>query len=269
MKMDKIYNTYDKEPLERIVSDGGFCAIFKTIGCIGDSLSSGELEYTDENGNKRYHDFYEFSWGQYMARTMGNTVYNFSKGGMSAKNFIQGFADGMRCFTPEMACQAYIIALGVNDLNHIEDIYGDCGFGEMSDINLENFLENKLSFIGCYAQIIQRIKDLQPKAKIFLMTMPRQHADDDKKTAIRDKHAETLYKMAELFDYTYVIDFRKYAPLYDEEFDKKFRLGGHLNIMGYMLTAKMTMSYIDFIVRHNMEEFVQTGFIGTPYTNKC
>ncbi|MBE6793009.1 MAG: SGNH/GDSL hydrolase family protein, partial [Ruminococcaceae bacterium] len=34
----------EKNPLDTLVSDGGFCGIFRTIGCIGDSLSSGELE---------------------------------------------------------------------------------------------------------------------------------------------------------------------------------------------------------------------------------
>ena len=39
-----------EQPLDRLPSDGGFCGIFRTIGCIGDSLSSGEFESTDENG---------------------------------------------------------------------------------------------------------------------------------------------------------------------------------------------------------------------------
>lgn len=38
---------------------------------------------------------------------------------------------------------------------------------------------------------------------------------------------------------------------------------GHLNPMGYALTAKMTASYIDYIIRHNTEDFKEVGFIGT------
>ena len=40
----------DEKPLDRIVTDGGFCSIFRTIACIGDSLSSGEMESTREDG---------------------------------------------------------------------------------------------------------------------------------------------------------------------------------------------------------------------------
>ena len=65
----------------------------------------------------------------------------------------------------------------------------------------------------------------------------------------------------------YVLDFRRYAPEYDEEFKRRFYLGGHMNPAGYLLTAKMVASYIDYIIRRNPEDFSQTGFIGTPFHN--
>ena len=36
---------------------------------------------------------------------------------------------------------------------------------------------------------------------------------------------------------------------------------------GYILTAKMLMSYMDFIIRHNMDDFREAGLIGTPFKN--
>ena len=50
----------NEKPLDRIVTDGGFCGIFRKIACIGDSLSSGEFESVGPDGTKRYHDFYEY-----------------------------------------------------------------------------------------------------------------------------------------------------------------------------------------------------------------
>ena len=41
-----------ERPLERLAPDGGYCGILRTIGCIGDSLSSGEFESMDEAGNR-------------------------------------------------------------------------------------------------------------------------------------------------------------------------------------------------------------------------
>ena len=72
MDITKYYGNPDEKPLDIIKPDGGFFGIFRTVGCIGDSLSSGEMESLDENGNRGYHDYFEYSWGQYMARAAGN-----------------------------------------------------------------------------------------------------------------------------------------------------------------------------------------------------
>ena len=53
--MDLSYFFNEKEkPLDTLLHDGGFCGIFRSIVCIGDSLSSGEFEYVKEDGSKVY-----------------------------------------------------------------------------------------------------------------------------------------------------------------------------------------------------------------------
>jgi len=37
-----------------------------------------------------------------------------------------------------------------------------------------------------------------------------------------------------------------------------------MNPMGYIFTAKVIASYMDYIIRHNMPAFRQAAFIGTP-----
>ena len=58
MDIEKIYRFNDENeiPLEELVEDGGFSAIFRKIGCVGDSLSSGGHESLNEDGVKGYHD---------------------------------------------------------------------------------------------------------------------------------------------------------------------------------------------------------------------
>ncbi len=256
MNWKEIIGNENEKPLDILKPDGGFCGIFRTIGCIGDSLSSGEFESQNEKGEKGYHDYYEYSWGQYMARRIGSKVYNFSRGGMSAKWYCETYADENGFWDKEKACQAYILALGVNDVNSKIEI------GTAADVDPDDYRKNKENFAGYYAQIITRYKEIQPKAKFFLMTMPR-----NEHGSVSAEHTRLLYELAELFDYTYVLDFDKYAPVYDCEFKSRFYLGGHLNAAGYMLTAEMVMSYIDYIIRHNMEDFSQAGFIGTEFHN--
>ena len=105
----------NEKPLETLLPDGGFCGIFRTIGCIGDSLSSGAFETLSEDNVPGGLDMYEYSWGQFMARIVGNTVYNFSRGGMTAKEYCESFADQNGFWPDKTFCQGYVIALGVND----------------------------------------------------------------------------------------------------------------------------------------------------------
>ncbi len=252
----------NEKPLDNLVSDGGFCKIFRTVGCVGDSLASGEMESQDEVGNIGYHDYYEYSWGQFMARDCGFTALNFSRGGMTAKEYCETFATQLDYWNPEKRCQAYIIALGANDVR-----IDGTDLGNISDIDKADWRNNKKTFVGYYAQIIQRLKENQPKARFFLVTLPNcTHHDADRNKAA-DLHQKLLHEIADTFDYTYVIDLRQYAPTYDETFRKNFFLGGHLNAAGYALTAKMFESYIDYIIRHNMEDFSQVAFIGKPVHN--
>ena len=87
----------------------------------------------------------------------------------------------------------------------------------------------------------------------------------------RNEQAKTYRDMLQslvlVFSNSYLIDLYEYAPAYDEEYSGFFRLGGHLNPMGYSLTGKMISSYIDWIIRSNPKDFKQIGFIGTPYKN--
>lgn len=246
-------------PLDHLLSDGGFCGIFRSIGCIGDSLASGELE-SQMNGVIRYHDYYEYSWGQYIARACGCTVIHFSRGGLSAKEFVEKMDqdDLLNLADPKRRCQAYIVALGYNDISAIAR--GEQTFGSMADIHFEAPTANADSFAGNYGRLLSAIKRVEPKARVFLVTMPV--STNDVREPLRDKHAELSNQIADILPFTYVIDLRKHAPVYDDAFKKKYYIGNHMNAMGYLLTAKMIMTYIDAIVQSKPEEFAQIGFVG-------
>lgn len=250
----------NEKPLDRIVTDGGFCAIFRTIACIGDSLSSGEFESVKEDGTKRYHDFFEYSWGQFIGRSCGSKVYNFSQGGMTAKTYMESFADAKGFWDRNKLAQAYIIALGVNDVS--AHLRGEMELGSIADIDKADYHGNAKTFIGYYAQIIQRIKELQPRAKIFLVS-PLQNGDEkDERNQAYKKVRDLLKELTAVFNRTYLLDMYEYAPVQNNEYADKFRLG-HLTPTGYVLTARMIESYIDYIIRKNPEDFKQVGFIGT------
>ena len=259
----------NEKPLDRLDPTGGFTAIFRTIGCIGDSLSSGEFEATDpETGNKTYHDTFEYSWGQFLARMTGSKVWNFSRGGMTAQEYWNGFAESKGFWGKDKLCDAYIIALGVNDIS--KALGSGIGIGSGNDIDPENGVSNPATALGYYGRIITRLRQNRPDAFFFPVTVPRDHRGSGKpeRQALEDRLNEGIRRLPDLFPRTYVLDIARYAPPFDDEaFVGSYRLGGHLNPMGYLLFARMIGSYIDYIVRHNAADFKQVGFIGTPWKN--
>ncbi len=256
MDLSRIFDIENEKPLDTLLEDGGYAAIFRTVACVGDSLSSGEFESANPDGTSGYHDMFRYSWGQFMARMCSSTVYNFSRGGMTAMEYCESFARDFGFWNAEYAADCYIIALGVNDiLNKGEDP------GAMTDVNVAHPEKNTRNFAGYYGELISRLKAIQPRAKFFLLSIPKSgdEATDEKARA----HRDLLQEMTTAFDNTYLIDLYEYAPVYDAAFKEKFFLRGHMNPMGYLLTAKMVASYIDYIIRHHMEDFKEVGFIGT------
>jgi len=258
MDIRTYYAQDGEKPLDRICDDGGFAAIFRTVACVGDSLSSGEFETVQKDGHTDYPDYYEYSWGQFMARMTGAKVYNFSRGGMSAQWYCETFADERGCWDTDKAAQCYIVALGANDVSAV--MSEKIEFGSTDDI-APDWHDNKHTVIGFYGQILARYREISPYAKFFLVTPPVADFETDERRVLYDKLRDTIEELSERYDRTYLIDLRRYAPQIDAEYRKNFFLHGHMNPQGYLLAAKMTASYIDFIVRHHPRDFATAGLI--------
>ena len=263
MKMESFIGREDELPLDSCPHSGGFTSIFRTVAAIGDSLSSGEfMTVSAINGKSMGVDTYDYSWGQFMARIAGITVYNFSKGGMTAEMYCQKFANERGFFRPELAANAYIIALGVNDiLNQNNEI------GSIDGVHPEDYKKNTRDFAGYMGEIISKYKEISPEAKFFLVTIPDAPRNDYQRAQVAS-HRELMYALAEKFEGVYVIDLNKYGPCYGKEFRQKYFLRGHMSPTGYYLTAQMMCSYIDYIVRKNPDDFRYVGLMGYEYI-KC
>ena len=252
-------NIYDiipdpaEKPLDRLVEGYSFTSIFRKIAFVGDSLSSGEFESHAEGRDIHFYDMYDYSWGQHIARKNGLTAYNFSCGGMTAKEYLDSFAENNGFWDKEKACQAYVIALGVNDIYN----GGKKEIGSVDDVKSRN----TTTFIGAYGEIIRRYKEISPDAKFFFVTFPDE--DDEAKKEQCEAVIKELYNLADYYSNSYVIDLYKYGPVYNKSFKDKFYLYGHMNPMGYILTAQLIDSYIDYIVRHHYNDFKNIAFVNS------
>ncbi len=251
MNWDTFLYPADEQPLDRLVNSYSHTAVFRTMAFIGDSLSSGEFETRDSDGTPAYHDLYDYSWGQYIARKNGLKAYNFSRGGMTAKEYMESFAKEQGFWDDNKACQAYVLALGVNDL-----LNRGMEVGCVEDIDTD-----RDTFARWYAQIIQRYQAMCPDAVFFLVTIPK--SDDP---LVEEKSApmrKLLYDLQARFDRCYILDLYQYGPVYDARFREAYYLHGHMNPAGYLLTARLIDSYIDYIVRHNPDVFRTIGLVGS------
>ena len=260
MDCNALFNK-DEKPLDKLVEGYSNTSIFRTIAFIGDSLSSGEFETVDPDGNRGYHDLFEYSWGQYIARKNGLKAYNFSKGGMTAHRYFDSFAEEKGFWNKEKACQAYVIAMGINDLyNEKQEI------GTVSDIDPKDYRNNKDTFIGHYGKIIARYKEISPDAKFFFVSFPKFIGEEKQK--IGKEMLKQLELLTGVFDNSYVINLFDYCAVCDDAFKKQYYLNNHMSPQGYIFAAKVIDSYIDYIIRHNPEEFKNVGFIGTDIKYK-
>ena len=243
-------------PLAVIEKYPSFISCFMNVGCIGDSLASGVAVSKNAAGEIKVdsENRYQYSWGQYLARMTGNQYYNWSKGGLRTDTWLTSdYAEA--CYDGEHLCQAYIIGLGQNDNNHSKG----ADLGTASDIDIADYHNNNNTFYGRYAKIIQKIQEITPKAKIFVITDPNDSVNaNGYNTAIRD--------IAEMFNNVYLIDMRRYmntAPC-AALLQSQMRYG-HFNAVGYFLIAKMMMTYIDYIIEHNSDDFREIENIGTDF----
>lgn len=239
-------------PLETIDDTTGMLDLFLHVGCIGDSLASGE-SYWNDGGTVQGADFYQYSWGQFLARKTGNTYYNWSKGGLTTKTWLQS-TYATECFDGNHKCEAYIIGLGQNDKNVSMTI------GTSADINLSDYTQNADTFYGNYGKIIQKIQEIQPQAKIFVLTDMNPYVN-------RDGYNTAISAMPTIFDNVYLLDLYTYgSKYYNNSIVSAQMRGSHYNAYGYKLFAMMIANYINWYVTTNYSEFEQVELIGTGHS---
>lgn len=247
----------NEKPLDNLKETCGFAGVFKQVGVIGDSLSSGEFESHDEQGNIMYTDMYDYSWPAVLERITGTKYNNYSRGGMTAREYMQSWADANGFWQRN---QAYIIALGNND----SFVFGH-PLGSVKDVCPASPQNNADTFFGNMGKIISKLKTIEPNARIFVVTPQlRGEACDNDIRYI----ASELNKLCAKFDFTYLLDMTSYAPAYDAEMRKSFGLGFHPNPMGYYAYALMVGNYIDYVIRSNPKDFATIPFLGTSLKNK-
>ena len=251
---DKIENVADEKDE---IANTLFTA-FNKFGAIGDSLASGEAVAV-VNGQARYVDNYNYSWGQYIARKYGMECINFSSGGLTTRSWLTSPSGLSKMLNSANKCKSYIIGLGVNDKN----VLGDGYIGTIDDIK-DDFMDNEDTFYGNYGKIIGYIKQTQPKAKIFVLTMP----DQTSPASVDYSNFNTAIRaIAGYFENVYLIDLAAdHNDVFNSGFVRANLRGGHYNALGYDYIGDYLYKWLCDFMMTNQSEFRQIEFIGTDYS---
>lgn len=195
------------------VSDYADLTMCQRIGVIGDSFASGVIYPSDYvSGSEANYTHYEQSWGQCLARLCGNTVVNYSAGGMTTRSWLTNQTYGKGKFDSDEACDLYILCLGINDSNTSMGDY----LGTVSDIE-----SGADTFYGNYGKIVKAIKAKSATARIVMSTYCRIPTSGT--SANYNAFNEAIQNIAEAFNIPCIV-------LTDDDFfNSKFYLNGMQN----------------------------------------
>lgn len=228
---------YDELKNQRLC-DYSSMAMFETIGIVGDSWASGSIH----TPNGFVDTVYAMSWGQILARKMGITVTNYSKGGLTTGAWLTNTENGLSVLLADTAKNAYLLNLGINDATAIRQ--GTETLGTIADVNISDFTQNPDTFYGNYGRIIGNIKAHAPKAVIIMLSVarPGERNMDEHIKAIAEKY-EIPY--IDLEDDPYFVSGYFFGSIYD----------GHMSAYGYSGMANAIERLIQKYIIENRSRF--------------
>ena len=208
--------------------------MFRNIGIVGDSLSSGEIAYSDESGN-HYVDRFDSSWLSIIGRNNGVNVSHYSQGGMTTKAWLENAGNKKTSLLADDSKNAYFVALGTND------IYESYPLGNVSDTSSTD------SFVGYLKNIIDVVHTKSPNAVVFLVS-----TYNNSDNGIR--YSNMISEIADLYEYCFFVDFVNHTDIYTSTGGVWSNLG-HFTSLGYVKVAKIIEKLLNKIVDVNKNYF--------------
>ena len=236
-------------PIARPRFDGGYSNIMRKVGIIGDSISCGAL---DTNGGLAAVDNWDaYAWASFIKRKTGWDLVKLAQGGLQINNWLDTAYPGIAS-NPENKADSYIFMIGHNDQSVTPK-------GDIDDVDAEDLSQsNPDTLYGKFGLILNVIKEASPKSKWFFVTYPVIMSGtglDTINTMIREVCAKVG---------GYLIDLATY-DLYVKRF-KPDKNSAHYTPFGYYYLSVEIMTYIDYIISHDLEDFADIGYVTKDYS---
>lgn len=207
-------------------------AVFNNILCIGDSLTAGVFDYSENGGGFGIRS--QYSYPTQLAKLTGCNVTNWGISGATTQSWYENKVSISKWQHYDCA----IINLGANDIEK----------NGVTASSSKQYLQ----------KIIDKLKEDNSNIKIFLMTVVPAYYNKDKKWYSTIN--QTRYELSKANENCYFVDLSKYSETGDEVYHY-----GHLTAIGYRKEAEEIVAYISKIIAENMKEFKWAQHIGTSH----
>ena len=204
---------------------------FKKVLCIGDSLTEGRFDYTENGVTKEFTDG-DLSWPAFFAAIAGRNTTNKGDAGQTTKTWWQLHQNDD--LSGHDAC---IIALGRNDY-----VPGR-----------ETTSEERIQYM---TNIVNKVKAENPQIKIFISTMLNYYTG-----ASADAVNADMRTIASTLQDCYLIDISAYGKLI-----AKYDRYSHCTAVGYQKLGEYYFRYLSYIMKNNPTDFKNVQFVGTNRT---
>ena len=235
---------------------------FLKFGIIGDSLSSGCCIYNTEEAPSQItgKDFYDHAWGKYMSRRLGTQSIFFSQGGLTTRSWLTTDWIQTKFIEADALCDCYIVYLLTNDCWALGESY----LGTINDIT-NDYTQNPDTYYGNYARIIEKIREISPKAPIFMLTKPSPSNDP-----YIGKFNTAVRNIANYYgknNNVHLIDVHQLAinEFSQSSFISSNRRQAHYNAAGYNAISQVLEKLFNKYMYDNIDYFKQIEFINTDY----
>lgn len=201
-------------------------SIFKSIGLIGDSYTSGTYSVIN-NGEEEIESDINLSWGNILAEKYGITPRNYGWGGATVKKWLEVPNSRKEAFDNDEVCDVYTIAFGINDKNKtgVEKAKYDPTFWYTALGSIDDEIGED-TFYAYLKGICEYVHDKAPHSPIFVITPYKYY-----------KHwNEAIGEVADLYDYVYFADIYENCPYYVGDGSGYF--GSHPTIEGHQMLAE-------------------------------
>lgn len=204
---------------------------FKKVLCIGDSLTEGRFDYTEDGVTTEFTDG-DLSWPAFFAAIAGRKTTNKGDAGQTTKTWWQLHQNDD--LSGHDAC---IIALGRNDY-----VPGR-----------ETTSEERIQYM---TNIVNKVKEENPQIKIFISTMLNYYTG-----ASADAVNADMRTIAGTLPDCYLVDISAYGKLI-APYDRY----SHCTAVGYQKLGEYYFRYLSYIMINNPTDFKNVQFVGTNRT---